>query len=132
MSSEYTTLRVKKNTRDLINKIATNKELSIDEFLTYMTRERKDTEKQILLTVDMDKYYTMQNLTNMLNQMKLIETPKIEDAVMLAVNNLINGMAKSFPTSQSPPSNAAISPNEQINGTGMSNSTSQPMGVERQ
>ncbi len=132
MASDYTTLRVKKSTRDLINKIATNKELSIDEFLTYMTRERKDTEKQILLTVDMDKYYTMQNLTNMLNQMKLIETPKIEDAVMLAVNNLINGMAKSFPTSQSSQSAPVMHPPGQINGAAVDASTSQPMGVERQ
>ncbi|MHA1852552.1 MAG: hypothetical protein ACTSUF_03485 [Candidatus Heimdallarchaeaceae archaeon] len=100
MADDYTTIRVRKTTRDLINKIASGKGISVDELLNILTKQTKDTMKQILIDVDKDKYYAMRDITKMLHQMGIIKYPKIEDMVLFGVDNLIKGMEKTLQSAQ--------------------------------
>lgn len=100
MGSEYTTLRVKKTTRDLINKIATDRMVPVDDLLNLLTKTTKDDIKQILLDVDRDKYYMMRDLAHTLYRMKLISRPEVKDAVLLAIDNMAEGMERSLQAAQ--------------------------------
>lgn len=94
MADDYTTIRVTKATRDLINKTASSKGVPVDQLLNMLTGSTKDITKQILLTIDKDKYYALNDMTHILHRMKLINSPKVEDAVLLAIDNLMKGMEK--------------------------------------
>jgi hypothetical protein len=127
MADAYTTLRVKKTTRDLINGIASGKGISADELLNLLTKTTKDAIKQILIEVDKEKYYTMRDLAQQLHRMKLVGSPKVEDVFLLAMDNLIRGLDKSWKEAQtSQPSQLTDSPG-QTNDT----PTGHAMGAER-
>lgn len=96
MADDYTTVRVKKSTRDLLNETAASKGVSISGIITSLMKTKKDTTKQILVNVDSDKFYALNDLTRVLFGMKLIQTQKLEDTVSFALQNLMTGMEKTF------------------------------------
>jgi len=96
MDSEHTTLRVKKTTRDLMNKLANERKVSVEDLLNVLAKSKEDATKQVMFTVDNEKYYTMLEIARVLHRVKLIEAPRVEDAALLAMDNLIKGMEKSL------------------------------------
>jgi hypothetical protein len=96
MTGEYTTVRIKKATRDWLNKTAEAKGVTVHELVESFSKSWEDSTKQVLLNIDKEKYAVIQDMAQMLYGIKLIKTDKIEDAVMLAIDSLIKGMEQTM------------------------------------
>lgn len=93
MTKEFTTIPVKKTTHQLVKKMMQeNPNWTWDDIVLDYAKNKKDTTKQIIMTVDRDKFYALTEITKILHKMKLIEGNTIEETAHLAINNLIQGM----------------------------------------
>lgn len=97
---DWTTLIVQKTTRDLVNKIGKEKNLTQDDVVNMFLKSTSETARQILIDLDSDTYNMLDDVSRFLFATKCINKPDKNLAVRLAIQNLIQGVTKSVQTNQ--------------------------------
>lgn len=91
---DWTTLIVQKSTRDIVNKIAEEKNFTQDELVLDFINARTgaDATKQIIIDMDSEKYSILKDVAEFLYNAKSIQSPDISVCVKYAIDNVIQGV----------------------------------------
>ena len=96
MAEEYTTIRVKKATREIIRAAESKYEKAPAEALEILLQAvtAVDNTKQILLTVDKSRYDAMAEMVKVLYGMKVIPFPTMDCMADFAISKIMEGLQK--------------------------------------
>jgi len=115
MPEKFTSIRVKTTTRDAVNKLAEQRGIAAEDLIFSFTRTRPDTEKQILLNIDKEKFYMLRDLTIKLKEAGGLETDKLEDMIMMLIDGVIKNTVEKMSQSMGDMSTSEqISPDSQL------------------
>jgi hypothetical protein len=102
MPEEYTTVRVKKTTREVIRQAEEKYEMGPAEALENLLLSIQDNRRQILITIDAARFSELTEMTKLLYNMKLIEFPTMECMTDFAINQVLNGLKKQLQVPTAP------------------------------
>jgi hypothetical protein len=94
MAEDYTTVRIKKTTREIIRAAESKYEKAPAEALEILLQPVNDNTKQILLTMEIPRFNEITEMMKILYDMKLIPLPTHECAVSFAIDTAMNGLRK--------------------------------------
>lgn len=94
MADQYTTLRVKKTTREVIRQAEEKYKSGPAEALELLLKPVNDNTKQILLTMEIPRFNEISEMTKILYNMNLIPAPSNEYMVDFAISQVMNGLKK--------------------------------------
>ena len=102
MPDEYTTVRVKRTTREIIRQAEEKYQSPPAEALENLLQSIQDSRKQILITIDAARFSELTEMTKLLHNMKLIEFPTMECMTDFAINQVLNGLKKQLQVPTAP------------------------------
>ena len=92
----WTTLRVEKSTREIINQLAEEKNLNVNDLLTSLAKDTTHSTMQVLLNFEPERQQILNEVTKILHTTGVITKPTLHSTVNLAIDNLIQGITQNM------------------------------------
>lgn len=98
----WTTLRVEKATREIINSLAEERGLTVNDFLKGMAKGSARSFMQVLMNFKPEKYHVLDEVTRILHQSGAIPRPTVDSTIDFAIDSLIQGITKNLESQNAP------------------------------
>ena len=98
----WTTLRVEKSTREIINQLAESNNLNVNDLLKGIAKGTTQPAMQVLLNFGPERQQILNEVTKILHTTGVITKPTLHSTVSFAVDNLINGVTKNLESQNAP------------------------------